>query len=70
MHVHISFNSKACYFIGLIDVDETHRLLNNYNLVNQLGFSAELIEKTLRSCLTTDDKVSVDDLIDELKGHL
>ena len=51
-------------------MDETHRLLNNYNLVNQLGFSPELIEKTLRSCLTTDDKVSVDDLIDELKGHL
>ena len=47
-----------------------HRLLNNYNLVNQLDFSAQLIENTIKSCSTTDDKVSVDDLIDELKSHL
>ena len=57
-------------FTGLIDADEARRLLNNYNLVNQLGFSTELIENTLSSCSTTDHKVSVDDLIDELKGHL
>lgn len=55
---------------GLIDADEARRLLNNYNLVNQLDFSTELIENTLSSCSTTDHKVSVDDLIDELKGHL
>ena len=46
------------------------RLLNNYNLVNQLDFSAQLIENMIKSCSTTDDKVSVDDLIDELKSHL
>lgn len=55
---------------GLIDADDARRLLNNYNLVNQLDFSAELIENSLRSCSTTDNKVSVDDLIDELKGHI
>ncbi|XP_068726630.1 uncharacterized protein C1orf87-like [Montipora capricornis] len=55
---------------GLIFIDEARRLLNNYNLVNQLDFSADLIENSLRTCSTTDNKVSVDDLIDELKGHL
>ena len=55
---------------GLIEADEARRLLSNYNLVNQLDFPAELIDKSLRSCSTTDNKVSVDDLIDELKGHL
>lgn len=55
---------------GLIEADMARRLLNNYNLVNQLDFSAQLIENTIKSCSTTDDKVSVDDLIDELKGHL
>ena len=57
-------------FTGLIDADDARRLLNNYNLVNQLDFSAELIETSLRSCSTTDNKVSVDDLIDDLKGHI
>jgi len=57
-------------FTGLIDADDARRLLNNYNLVNQLDFSAELIENSLRSCSTTDNKVSVDDLIDELKRHI
>ena len=57
-------------FTGLIDAGDARRLLNNYNLVNQLDFSAELIENSLRSCSTTDNKVSVDDLIDELKGHI
>lgn len=55
---------------GLIEADIARRLLNNYNLVNQLDFSAQLIENTIKSCSTTDDKVSVDDLIDELKSHL
>ena len=55
---------------GLVESDVVRRLLNNYNLVNQLDFSAELIENTIRSCSTIDNKVSVDDLIDELKGHL
>lgn len=55
---------------GLIEADIARRLLNNYNLVNQLDFSAELIENTVRSCSTIDNKVSVDDVIDELKGHL
>lgn len=55
---------------GLISVDEARRLLNNYNLVNQLEFSLDLVENSLRTCSTTDDKVSVDDLIDELKSHL
>ena len=55
---------------GLIEADVARRLLNNYNLVNQLDFSAGLIENTLKSCSTMDNKVSVDDVIDELKGHL
>lgn len=60
-----------CYsHAGLIEADIARRLLNNYNLVNQLDFSAQLIENTIKSCSTTDDKVSVDDLIDELKSHL
>lgn len=70
----LSFPSKFFFFCyshaGLIEADMARRLLNNYNLVNQLDFSAQLIENTIKSCSTTDDKVSVDDLIDELKSHL
>lgn len=69
----LSFTSLyfICFWLaGLIEADMARRLLNNYNLVNQLDFSAELIENTIRSCSTIDDKVSVDDVIDELKGHL
>ena len=68
-----SFLYKSLFrlkLVGLIEADIARRLLNNYNLVNQLDFSAELIENTVRSCSTIDNKVSVDDVIDELKGHL
>ena len=69
-----SFLHKSLFHLfllaGLIEADIARRLLNNYNLVNQLDFSTELIENTIRSCSTIDNKVSVDDVIDELKGHL
>lgn len=71
--IFLSFTSLyfICFWLaGLIEADMARRLLNNYNLVNQLDFSAELIENTIRSCSTIDNKVSVDDVIDELKGHL
>lgn len=68
---YFALNFFFCYsHEGLIEADIARRLLNNYNLVNQLDFSAQLIENTIKSCSTTDDKVSVDDLIDELKSHL
>ena len=53
-----------------MEADDARRLLRNYNLVNQLDFSFGLIENSINVCSTTDGKVSVDDLISELKDHL